>query len=404
MLSDDPYAADQFSAGDERKPKKELSEIKQYVEEHFHEPLSIGQLAEMANISPKYFVDLFKKNFGQSAMKYLSELRINEAKRYLLSAGEQLRLRDIALKVGYSDEFYFSRKFKKEVGVSPSDYIKKARQRIAACSPEIIGLLLALDIVPVAAPLDPKWTAYYYNAYRTTIAAPLQLPDPYNPRIFEANLEKLAGLRPDAIIGTEQLERSEQDRLSSIAATCFVPVEHCGWREQLRVLARFLEREAKAEEWIMHHERKVKAARTEIERTLGRDKIMVLRIYGDHIHTYWNRGIDEVLYEDLKIQPAGPARSPSNPLTLEQLAEIDPERLLVVVCAEAASRTYWLSLQHSAEWRQLQAVKNGQLHPIPSDPWFEYSAVAVSRMLDEALLMFTGKCPNGLQDAVHGAT
>lgn len=404
MLSDDPYAADQFSAGDERKPKKELSEIKQYMEEHFHEPLSIGQLAEMANISPKYFVDLFKKNFGQSAMKYLSELRINEAKRYLLSAGEQLRLRDIALKVGYSDEFYFSRKFKKEVGVSPSDYIKKARQRIAACSPEIIGLLLALDIVPVAAPLDPKWTAYYYNAYRTTIAAPLQLPDPYNPRIFEANLEKLAGLRPDAIIGTEQLERSEQDRLSSIAATCFVPVEHCGWREQLRVLARFLEREEKAEEWIMHHERKVKAARTEIERTLGQDKIMVLRIYGDHIHTYWNRGIDEVLYEDLKIQPAGPARSPSNPLTLEQLAEINPERLLVVVCAESASRTYWLSLQHSAEWRQLQAVKNGQLHPIPSDPWFEYSAVAVSRMLDEALLMFTGKCPNGLQDAVHGAT
>lgn len=404
MLSDDPYAADQFSAGDERKPKKELSEIKQYMEEHFHEPLSIGQLAEMANISPKYFVDLFKKNFGQSAMKYLSELRINEAKRYLLSAGEQLRLRDIALKVGYSDEFYFSRKFKKEVGVSPSDYIKKARQRIAACSPEIIGLLLALDIVPVAAPLDPKWTAYYYNAYRTTIAAPLQLPDPYNPRIFEANLEKLAGLRPDAIIGTEQLERSEQDRLSIIAATCFVPVEHCGWKEQLRVLARFLEREEKAEEWIMHHERKVKAARTEIERTLGQDKIMVLRIYGDHIHTYWNRGIDEVLYEDLKIQPAGPARSPSNPLTLEQLAEINPERLLVVVCAESASRTYWLSLQHSAEWRQLQAVKNGQLHPIPSDPWFEYSAVAVSRMLDEALLMFTGKCPNGLQDAVHGAT
>lgn len=405
MLSDHPHAADQFSAGDERKPKKELSEIKQYMEKHFHEPLSIGQLAEMANISPKYFVDLFKKNFGQSAMKYLSELRINEAKRYLLSAGEQLRLRDIALKVGYSDEFYFSRKFKKEVGVSPSDYIKKARQRIAACSPEIIGLLLALDIVPVAAPLDPKWTAYYYNAYRSTMAAHLQLPDPYNPRIFEANLEKLAGLRPDAIIGTEQLERTEQDRLSSIATTCFVPVEHCGWREQLRVLARFLKREDKAEEWIKQYEWKVQAARTEIERTLGGDKIMVLRIYGDHIHTYWNRGIDEVLYEDLKIQPAGPARSPNNlPLTLEQLAEIDPERLLVVVCAESASRTYWLSLQHSAEWRQLQAVKNSQLYPIPSDPWFEYSAIAVSRMLDEALLMFTGKCPNGLQDTVHGAT
>lgn len=82
---------------------------------------------------------------------------------------------------------------------------------------------------------------------------------------------------------------------------------------------------------------------------------------------------------------------------------INPDRILVVVCAETASRSYWLSLQHSRQWRQLQAVKNGQIHLIPSDPWFEYSPMAVSRMLDEALLMFTGKCPYRLQDTVHGA-
>lgn len=405
MLSDHSYKVHPFSAGNGRNAKKELSEIKQYMEEHFHEPLSITELAEMADISPKYFGDQFKKSFGKSAMKYLSELRINQAKRYLLSAREQLRMRDIALMVGYSDEFYFSRKFKKEVGMSPTDYIKQAKQRIAACSPEIAGLLLALDIIPVAAPLDPKWTAYYYNDYRMEITAHLQLMDPYNPRSFEANLEKLSGLRPDAIIGSEQLRRSEQDRLTSIAATFFVPTEHCGWREQLRMLARFLEREEKAQQWIKWYEEKVRAARTELETALGNDKIMVLRIYGDRIHTYWNRGIGDVLYEDLKIRPALPDSSSVNmELTLEQLAKINPDRLLVVVCAETASRTYWLSLQHSEEWRQLQAVKNGQVHPIPSDPWFEYSAVAISRMLDEAVLMFTGKCPKGLQDTVHGAT
>ncbi|MNJ58497.1 HTH-type transcriptional activator Btr [compost metagenome] len=132
---------------------------------------------------------------------------------------------------------------------------------------------------------------------------------------------------------------------------------------------------------------------------------MVLRIYGQGIHSYWNRGIEDVLYQDLKIQPACSIRSSGNmPLTLEQLAEINPSRILVVVCAETASRTFWLSLQHSALWRQLQAVKDGQVYPIPSDPWFEYSPVSVNRMLDEALLMFTGKCPNGLQDTVHGAT
>ncbi|WP_055108577.1 AraC family transcriptional regulator [Paenibacillus ihumii] len=404
MLSEQSYSAGPCSAGDEQNVRKELSQIKKYMEEHFHEPLTIAQLALMANISPKYFVDLFKKSFGKSAMKYLSELRINQAKRYLLSAGEQLRLRDIALMVGYSDEFYFSRKFKKEVGMSPSDYIRKARPRVAACSPEITGLLLALDIIPVAAPLDPKWTAYYYNDYRTRISSHLQLAGPYNSRAFEANLAKLALLRPDAIIGTDQLDSSEQAKLSSLAQTFFVPAERCGWREQLRMLAGFLNREEKAEQWVEQHELKVQAARSEIRGVLGSDSLMVLRIYGDQLHMYGNRGIGEVLYEDLHIRPACPASSSgSRMLPIEELAVINPDRILVVVCAETASRSYWLSLQHSRQWRQLQAVKNGQIHLIPSDPWFEYSPMAVSRMLDEALLMFTGKCPYRLQDTVHGA-
>ncbi|GAA0134018.1 hypothetical protein YSY43_08580 [Paenibacillus sp. YSY-4.3] len=405
MISDHSHSYTVDSLGDEPSTKKELLEIKQYMEEHFHEPLTIAQLAEMANISPKYFVDLFKKSFGKSAMKYLSELRINQAKRYLLSSGEQLRLRDIAQMVGYSDEFYFSRKFKKEVGISPSDYIKRAKLRIAACSPEIAGLLLALDIIPVAAPLDPKWTAYYYNDYRMKITSHLQLLEPYNQLAFAANMEKLAGLRPDAIIGTDRLARSEQVKLSSIAETYFVPAVSCGWREQLRLLARFLEREEKAERWIGQYELKVQAARKEIGKTLGNDNILVLRIYGDRIHTYWNRGILDVLVEDLKIKPACPASlSDNRQLKLEELAAINPSRILAVVCAESASRSHWLSLQHSRQWRQLQAVKNGQVHSIPSDPWFEYSALSISRMLDEALLMFTGKCPYRLQDTVHGAT
>jgi AraC family transcriptional regulator, transcriptional activator for feuABC-ybbA operon len=39
---------------------------------------------------------------------------------------------------------------------------------------------------------------------------------------------------------------------------------------------------------------------------------------------------------------------------------------------------------------------------ISSDPWFEYSALAVTRMLDEALLLFTGDSPNGVLDKSHG--
>ncbi|MGV2806326.1 helix-turn-helix domain-containing protein, partial [Clostridium perfringens] len=144
------------------------------------------QLARMANISPKYFVDLFKKTFGQTTIDYLTHVRMNHAKRYLAESDD--RLRDIAQRVGYKDEFYFSRIFKKKVGMSPSEYARNSRQLIAACSSSIIGQLVALNVVPAAAPLDAKWTPYYYNAYYSESKSRLQLTSPYPDSRFEENI------------------------------------------------------------------------------------------------------------------------------------------------------------------------------------------------------------------------
>lgn len=401
MLPDESMLADKSLFKPEKHSKTNLVQVRDFMDQHYNEPLSIGQLAKMVNISPKYFVDLFKKTYGQSTMDYLTDLRINRAKRYLTESEE--RMRDIALKVGYSDEYYFSRKFKKEVGVSPSNFVKNSRKRIAACSSSVIGQLLALNVIPVAAPLDPKWTAYYYNAYRTQIKSHLMLSDPYTSSKFEANLNKLVKARPDVIIGTDQLNRSDKTKLMDIAPSYFVSTKHFGWRDQLRMLAQFLDREERAELFIKSYEDRVKLAKKQIDVELGRDKILALRIYGQNIYLYCNQGLEDVLYRDLKLEEAYQREdSGSIQLTLSQLAELSPDRILLVVCPEETSRAYWLSLQHSAAWCQLNAVRSRYVYPIPSDPWFEYSPVAISRMLDETLLLFTGNCPNVVQDNVHG--
>lgn len=204
-----------------RSTKTDIAKVKTYMAQHYNLPLSIADLAARANISPKYFVDLFKKTYGQSAMEYLTDLRINHAKRYLKESGDKLR--DIALKVGYSDEYYFSRKFKKEVGISPSDYARNTKKRIATYSSNMIGQLLALGVIPVAAPIDPKWTAYYYNVYRTEIPSHLKLTDPYTSWRMEANVEKLVHVRPDAIIGSDQISEQDEAKLAEIAPCCVVP-------------------------------------------------------------------------------------------------------------------------------------------------------------------------------------
>ncbi|WP_340014977.1 AraC family transcriptional regulator [Paenibacillus sp. FSL K6-1318] len=397
LENDSQIAAHQPVTG--RSPKTDLANVKTYMDKHYDQPLSIADLASEAGISPKYFVDLFKKTYGQSAMEYLTDLRINRAKRYLKES--TYKLRDIALRVGYSDEYYFSRKFKKEVGVSPSDYAKNARKRIATCSSSVIGQLLALNVIPVAAPIDPKWTAYYYNAHRTEIQSHLKLTDPYTSWRFEANVERLVHIRPDAIVGTDQISEQDQAQLAEIAPCCFVPKHHSDWRTQLRMIGSFLEREDQAEQWIHMYNQRAEKARESVQQEVGREKVIVVRIYGQNLYLYSNPGIEEVLYGALQLDTFSDL-SANNPLTLEQLAAMNPDRILVMVCPEAASRAYWLSLQHSVTWRQLKAIRQYQVHLITGDPWFDYSAVGVMRMLDEALLIFTGYCPNIYLDNVHG--
>ncbi|KOP67167.1 AraC family transcriptional regulator [Bacillus sp. FJAT-18019] len=399
MRTEEKLNIDSASDSD-RSGKTSLVEIKEYIDSHYQEALTIGQLAGMANICPKYFVDLFKKTFGQTTIDYLTHVRMNHAKRYLTESDD--RLRDIAQKVGYKDEFYFSRIFKKKVGMSPSEYVRNSRQLIAACSSAIIGQLVALNVIPAAAPLDAKWTPFYYNAYNSEIKSRLKLTNPYPDSRFEENIEQLFRAKPDVIIGMDHLSEEEIAKLEPIAPTFIVP-SHAGWRKQLEMIAAFLNKEEQAQSWIGQYERKVAHARSRMQEVVGNDRVAALRIYGQNLYFYGNRGLEEVLFQDLHIKRACRSHTSRNQqITLDDLLQCDPDRILIAVCPEAASRRYWLALQHSAEWHRLRAVAQGRVYTISSDPWFEYSALAVTRMLDEAMLLFTGDSPNGVLDKSHG--
>lgn len=385
--------------GDEagvREKARDLSAVRSYMERHYDQPITVGQLANIAGLSRNYFVDLFSKTYGQGAIGYLNDLRIAQAKRYLAEGG--YRLKEIARLVGYSDEFYFSRKFKKEVGVSPSAYGNKPVRKWAACSPSIMGQLLPLGIMPFAAPLDPKWTPYYYNEYKESVAHHM----PFGSEIRESELAKLARMHPDGIIGYQQMAEERKNGLQELAPSLFVN-ELDPWQIQLRQIADFAGAEEKAEIWIRRHEEKLEQARKGLSGRKSRESFLVLRVYRKELYAYCNRSIRELLYGDLGLPQAFEGGGVYNiPLTVKQLAAINPDRLLVLMCPEAESRMHWLALQHQREWKGLASVASGRMHPIPSDPWCQYSASAIDRMLDELQLLVTGFCPNEMMDLGHG--
>lgn len=92
-----------------------------YIEEHYQESdLSVSQIAEILSLNVSYMGSLFKKVNNQSVLQYLTALRMKQAK-LLLEQGD-LRVFEVAEQVGYTDVFYFSRRFKKSYGCSPKDY------------------------------------------------------------------------------------------------------------------------------------------------------------------------------------------------------------------------------------------------------------------------------------------
>lgn len=101
---------------------KFIDEMKKYIRENFTNDISLDQVAEHVGLNPDYLGRLFKRIEGLTFTDYLISLRMEKAKELL---GErELSIKEIAYMVGYSDPNYFSRAFKKYVGISATQYEK----------------------------------------------------------------------------------------------------------------------------------------------------------------------------------------------------------------------------------------------------------------------------------------
>lgn len=88
-----------------------MSEIARYMDAHYQEDLSLQQIAARFYLSREYISRKFKQQFGLNWSEYLGKLRINNAK--LLLQNPSLRVAKISEMVGFQDEKYFSKVFKK---------------------------------------------------------------------------------------------------------------------------------------------------------------------------------------------------------------------------------------------------------------------------------------------------
>lgn len=91
-----------------------------YMINHYKNSMTLSDLASIAGLSISHYSRLFKKYIGLSPIDYLTHLRIDRAKELLVLS--DFRIKEVSQHVGYVDELYFSRTFKRIVGVSPSQF------------------------------------------------------------------------------------------------------------------------------------------------------------------------------------------------------------------------------------------------------------------------------------------
>ncbi|SER97251.1 two-component system, response regulator YesN [Butyrivibrio fibrisolvens] len=96
-----------------------------YVDHNYFKNLTLEVVAPLFGYNNVYFGKVFSKEIGVSFNTYLNKKRIEEAKKLLTSS--DIKIYDIAERVGYSDVDYFGRKFRSMEGISPADYRKKAK-------------------------------------------------------------------------------------------------------------------------------------------------------------------------------------------------------------------------------------------------------------------------------------
>lgn len=93
-----------------------------YIEEHYQEQFTLDEVSKHVSVSSPYLSKLFKEETDYNFIEYLTNLRMNKAKEFILSG--DMAIKEIGYAVGYQDPNYFSRKFKAIYGIAPTDYGK----------------------------------------------------------------------------------------------------------------------------------------------------------------------------------------------------------------------------------------------------------------------------------------
>lgn len=350
-----------------------------YVEQHYAEPITVDQMSAQAGIGRSRYTELFKEVTGQTPHDYLNGVRIDKAQQLLLLTNDKLH--SIAASVGFSNEYYFSRRFKQLVRMTPGQYRRHYQAATRVFAPFLEDFLVALGILPVAQCVQQEWGKQDY----------LNLPAAV-PAFDIANHDwrQLSQFQPELIMLDCGYERWNLDKCHGIAPTFKLPSTDENWRATLFAIAAVFDKQDQAHAVVERYEQLVAKARARIHNTGVRPSVAVLRIseqgtflYGDCSSGYTG----PILYNDLGLAEPKLVRQLAHgqrrvSLTKEALSELDANHLFITFDKREGEGR---ELLQSKAWKQLPAVRNGCVYEVDFFAWMNYGVLSNMRKIEDVL-------------------
>src|SRR5438477_2170882 len=112
--------SNELAVGREKDESANMARARQFIAKHQAEPLTLGRVAQAANISRCYFCKMFKKATGMNFIDYLSRVRVEKSKTLLLNPNS--RISEAAFASGFQSMTNFNRAFRRIVGRSPTQF------------------------------------------------------------------------------------------------------------------------------------------------------------------------------------------------------------------------------------------------------------------------------------------
>lgn len=361
-----------------------IDKILDYMEQHYAELEDVGQLPFLAGLTPSSFCRAFKKATGKTPGNYLTEIRMNRAKELLVVPNSTLK--EVAASIGYNDPLYFSRVFKKNVGVAPSAFNRGLNRRIAVVSNLLLqDHLLSLGITPIAAPSMPSY-------YRTNTGFPSYLEHQLlrsKPLVVEEkiNTSELASVSPDVLIRMD-FRNYKSDYLQNSSFECIYIEGFSRWQDYQRELARTLEREPIAEQVIKRINSLEERAKDNLRPFTRRGKWCIIRILPNEIRLYGNKGhaLSDFFFLGLGLEPIDNiSHTFYKVITLKKLITINPEKILIIW----SERKDMEKVRKTSEWKELRAVKEQQIFIPNSREWDPWGPIGREHMLKESIRYFS---------------